>query len=130
MLNRLTPAVKNLIIINVIIFIGFELFSPRLSGIREIEGNYFSIHKSNLLGFRQTLEADFVEVYSPVPLSSGFLTEKNAESIFKSNPNLSTQIADAYREGGLSGPAKFQPVQLITWAFNHGDFMHILLNMF
>ncbi len=31
MLNRLTPAVKNLIIINVIIFIGFELFSPRLS---------------------------------------------------------------------------------------------------
>ncbi|MEM8901600.1 MAG: rhomboid family intramembrane serine protease, partial [Bacteroidota bacterium] len=54
----------------------------------------------------------------------------NAESIFESSPNLSTQLADAYRDGGFSGPAKFQPIQLITWAFNHGDFWHILFNMF
>ena len=130
MLNRLTPAVKNLIIINVIIFVGFQLFMPRLSGIRDIYKNYFSLHKSDLLGFRQTIEADFVEVYGPIPLNSGELTEENAADIFKSSPNLSTEIADAYREGVISGPAKFQPIQLITWFFNHGGFFHILLNMF
>lgn len=131
MLNRLTPAVKNLIIINVIIFVGFLLFSPQSSGIKEIENKYFKIHKSELLGFRETVEVEFLDIYVPIPLQSGFaITKVNAESFFASNPGTEEYFAEARRSGSLSGPGAFQPIQLITWFFNHGGFFHILLNMF
>ncbi|MEM6764319.1 MAG: rhomboid family intramembrane serine protease [Bacteroidota bacterium] len=138
MLNRLTPAVKNLIIINVIIFIGFGIFSPRLDGVREVEDKFFSIHKSNLLGFRSTAQVEFLEVYTPFGaevIMDGRrrvigVTSENIGQVKQQFPYVESDAASRYRKSTLSGPERFQPIQLVSWAFNHGDFWHIFFNMF
>ncbi len=73
-MNQLTPAVKNLLIINVVVFIILQLpFGSQLQ-------TFFVLFKSNLIFSR------------PVDL--------------------------------------FQPIQVVTYFFNHGGIMHIFFNMF
>ncbi|MEM6264579.1 MAG: rhomboid family intramembrane serine protease [Bacteroidota bacterium] len=129
-MQRLTPVVLNLVIINVLVFLLLMLLPYIGSSLQEINSSYFTLHKSNLLGFRNTFEADFQEryLYKSVELTDGtMLTEDNVEQLISNNPKLRSQVISY-----LSAPVdQFKPIQIVTWFFNHSptDIFHIIFNM-
>lgn len=101
---QLTPIVKNLLIINVLVFVSLMILQESQPALAEINQDYFTLNKSNLLGFRNVVN------------------DGTAEYFVK------------YGKGGqVMGAAKannFNPLQLLTHFFNHGSFSHIFWNMF
>ena len=95
MLNQLTPIVRHLLIINVVVFIGLQLIcqATKVGDSCSIYRNYFTLHKSNALQFRETLPLDeFREAY------------------VKMEGDRAVMTAEAN---------KFQPLQIITYFFSH-----------
>lgn len=100
---QLTPIVKNLLIINILVWVSLQILTNANPSVgNDIDDNFFTLHKSNLLGFRDV-----------VPMAGG--------------------IEGYPVGGNYAIPAnKFNPVQILTSMFNHSsrDFRHILFNMF
>lgn len=94
-MKNISPIVLRLIIANVIVFI-LLYFLPQ-----NINQEYFSLHKSNLLGLHKTIVQDFHKYYL---VSSG----------------VENFVVDA---------EAFNWVQIVTHFFNHGGLLHILFNM-
>lgn len=117
---RLTPVVRHLIIINVIIYVGLLLLSFR--GGAFIYNDYFSLHKSNALGVHNTVNVNGKDI----------LLKRSA------NAAEVQQYVDTYPEArrryAEKGQAldKFLPLQVVTYFFSHSldDILHIAFNMF
>ncbi len=116
---RITPIVQQLIILNIVVYVGLNLFVVQSNQGRQIANDYFKLHKSNILGFRETVDVGFTKMYLP-----GYYQDQ-----FNSDDSFRREAKQYYSDGRLSGPAKFKPVQIITWFFNHGGIMHLLFNM-
>lgn len=124
MFNRITPIVRHLIFLNVIIYVALHLLGDNSPQFRKIENDYFRMHKSNLIGFRETTEVEFTEMYTE--------SVNRIRAIYRErigSPPPDSEIVLFYNQGIITGPGKFQPIQIVTWFFNHGSFMHILFNM-
>lgn len=102
MLDRLTPITKHLIIINVIIFIALMI----IPGKKQIDDLFFTLHKSNALGFRGVGMYMGEEVYTVMD-----------EGVEKVVPWAATDM--------------FRPWQIVTSFFNHSksDYFHVIFNM-
>lgn len=130
MLNRLTPVVLNIIIINVIVFVGLMFVDKVNPEIRD----YFLLHKSNALGLRKTAIVGYEEVYlpaySPVEGKSGWVnvipTTEDMQQFLAAFPEKKQEILDSSMR-----PAQFNPIQIVTHFFNHSEsnLFHILFNM-
>ncbi|RMG25594.1 MAG: rhomboid family intramembrane serine protease [Bacteroidetes bacterium] len=103
---RITPVVKHLIITNVVIYIAL-LFAFK-AGLTFVYEDYFMLHKSNLLGFRETVEQNGKEYY---PIYANY----NGQRV-----PVALRPAD-----------NFKPIQIVTHFFSHSlaDLFHILFNM-
>jgi membrane associated rhomboid family serine protease len=119
MLSRLTPIVRHLVIINVIVYLGLMLLTSQ-AGIG-IYTKYFSLHKSNALGVHNVVEVNGKEIL----LKPG-VDPAEVETQLEQNPELRKQ----YVMRGQTMDS-FQPVQVITYFFSHslGNFLHIVFNM-
>ena len=130
MLNRITPIVLNIIIINVIVFVGLMFVDKVNPDIRD----YFVLHKSNVFGLRNTAVVGHNEVYlpaySPVEGKSGWVhvldSEASLDQYLSTYPEKTQEILDSSRR-----PDQFHPVQIVTHFFNHSEtsLFHILFNM-
>ncbi len=99
---RITPVVLNLIIINCIVFIAVNVLHPEWQ-------DHLALYKTDVLGIRKT--------------------EMLRES--QSNPDL-IECYVRYQDGELeqaSPISYFKPWQILSSAFTHGGFFHILMNM-
>ncbi|MFK7972936.1 MAG: rhomboid family intramembrane serine protease [Bacteroidia bacterium] len=99
---QLTPIVKNLLIINGLVWVSIMILIQANAGIGEmIYNDFFSLHKSNILGLREV-----------VPMVGGI----------EGYP---------YGRGAIPANG-FNPLQIITHFFSHsqGSLNHIFFNMF
>ena len=64
MVQRLTPVVLNLVIINVLIYLALLVMSS-IPATKGVSYDYFTLHKSNLLGFRQEVSFGKLDLYLP-----------------------------------------------------------------
>jgi membrane associated rhomboid family serine protease len=75
---NLTPAVKNIIILNVIVFVCTFLLAPAIPGMEELIIKYFSLWKSNLLGIHDPRLMAQIEAagygFVPIQLVTWFFT--------------------------------------------------------
>lgn len=132
MQQKLSPIVLNLLIINVLVYLllmALPMVNPSLG---EVGHDYFSLHKSDLLGFRNTVNIDG-ETYL---LRSG-LTDDNGRK-WTSLELRDQAVRDTWLHNVVTSGERpdlgyntraFNPIQLLTWFFNHGSTMHILFNM-
>ncbi len=131
MLNRITPIVLNIIIINVIVYIGLMVFDKINP---EIRNDYFALYKSNALGFRKTAVVEHTEVYlpaySPIKEKKGWVnvlsTPEEVEYFLANSPEKAQDIIDSSKR-----PDQFKPIQIVTHFFNHSEesLIHIIFNM-
>ena len=100
---QLTPIVKNLLIINALVWVSLMILTGSNENFgKSLNSNFFTLNKSNLLGLRET-----------VPMEGG--------------------IEGYPVGGNYAIPAnKFNPIQILTSFFNHDSrgIQHILFNMF
>ncbi len=130
MMNRITPVVKQLLIINVVIWVGLQLLTSASPQGYEIYNRYFSLHKTNLLGFQTevNIEGQTYLLPSRIQLTNGeVITSENAQQVIGRSPSLREQIQQNLRPKSQG----FQPLQVVTYFFSHSlrSFTHILFNM-
>lgn len=120
---QLSPIVKHLIITNVVIYVGLLLMYE--SGATFLYEDYFTLYKSNALGFRKTLEIDYETYYLPSNQMEN-LSADQVNQYEQMNPGTKSRIQEIDNREG-----KFIPIQLVTYFFNHSrsDLFHILFNM-
>lgn len=118
-MSRLTPIVRHLVIINVIVYLGLMLLTSQAG--MQIYTDYFSLHKSNALGIHNTVNVNGKDVL----LKPGADAEE-VEQYLSNNPEARKQ----YLMRGQTLDS-FQPVQIVTYFFSHsmGNFLHIVFNM-
>lgn len=135
MMNNITPVVKNLLLLNIVIFIGLQIASQQ-SNLAYIYGDYFSLHKPDnfLRHDYPKVEVEGKEFYYPenmrIPLQNGgVLTVDNVKSYVLASPKLGKQLAGKL---DFLRTDKFKPLQIITHFFSHSldSLFHIIFNMF
>lgn len=130
MMNNITPVVKNLLLLNIVIFIGLQIASQQ-SNLAYIYSDYFTLHKPAKSIARSTVDINGVPYFVPsgLKLTDGTeLTRKNAQDIVDSSAGLQQEFKDA----SFLKANQFRPLQIITHFFSHSlsDFFHIIFNMF
>lgn len=118
MLNNLTPVVRHLIILNVIIFIGLYLLPDY------IYNDYFTLYKSNALGIHPSVTAYGEDHLLPAGAEPAQVAQLQREA----DSDEATRQLVAQR---LPSSKDFHPVQLVTHFFNHSKswIFHIVFNM-
>lgn len=127
MMNRLTPIVRHLLIINVVIWVGLMMLDRAGAGF--VYQDFFSLHKPNAVGLYPEVTIGTENYLLPprVELNSGeVINADNAQQYVDGSPGLSDQIKSYFPKAG-----EFQPLQLVTYFFSHSQrsFTHILFNM-
>lgn len=130
MMNNITPIVKNLLLLNIVIFIGLQIASQQ-SNLAYIYSDYFSLHKPANSIARTTVEIDGEPYFVPagLKLTNGTeLTRKNAQDIVDSSEALQQEFQGA----SFLKADQFKPLQIITHFFSHSltSIFHIVFNMF
>lgn len=130
MMNNITPIVKNLLLLNIVIFIGLQIASQQ-SNLAYIYSDYFSLHKPANSIARTTVEIDGEPYFVPagLKLTNGTeLTRKNAQDIVDSSEALQKEFQGA----SFLKADQFKPLQIITHFFSHSltSIFHIVFNMF
>jgi membrane associated rhomboid family serine protease len=120
-MSRLTPIVRHLVIINVIVFLGLMLLTATAPGGMKIYNDYFSLQKSNALGIHNTVNVNGKEIL----LKPG-ADASEVEAYLQTNPEARKQYA--LQGQVLDG---FNPIQVVTYFFSHslGNILHIVFNM-
>jgi membrane associated rhomboid family serine protease len=127
MFNNLTPIVRHLLLINVVVYVSLVFLLP--SWLYE---DYFTLHKSNALNIRPEIEVSGTPRYI-LP---------GVERFFKGELPEGTDIV-ALMEQSAGNPEaagifnlfpaadRFHPVQIVTHFFTHSNnsLFHILFNM-
>jgi len=119
MMSRLTPIVRHLVIINVVIYLGLMLLTSQAG--MQVYNDFFSLHKSNALGIHNTVSVNGKDILLKPGADA---SEVKAE--LEQNPELRKQ----YLMRGQTMDS-FQPVQIVTYFFSHslGNLLHIVFNM-
>ena len=136
MQQKLSPIVLNLLIVNVLVYVllmALPMINPNLGNVG---GDYFSLYKSNLLGFRNNVELNGDSYILPSRLNLQGGQTFRADEIREMAINDSRYQEILYqgdtddRSRYLGYHARtFNFMQLVGWFFNHGGTMHILFNM-
>jgi len=116
MMQQISPIVRQLLILNVVVFILLQLAPDSL---KTIGSEFFTVHKSNALGIHHT-----VNIYGEDILINPEFSKEEAQRQVDNNPELRKKLS---REGQALN--QFKPIQVVTYFFNHGGIMHILFNM-
>lgn len=127
MMNRITPIVRHLLIINVVIWVGMMLLSQAGGGF--VYDEYFSLHKPNVLGLQNEVIVDHEGYLLPnrLELASGeVITGNEIQEYVSASSRLSSQVKQYFPKADM-----FQPLQIVTYFFSHSltSFTHILFNM-
>lgn len=102
MQNRITPAVFNIIFLNILVFVVINL-KPTFQ-------EYFVLKKANYFGLREEIRIEGRKTYI---VGKKFDFDTGREIRYYSNP----------------GTAEFRPYQLVTSFFGHIEVWHIAMNM-
>jgi membrane associated rhomboid family serine protease len=119
MMSRLTPIVRHLVIINVVVYLGLMLLTSQAG--MGIYTQFFSLHKSNALGIHNTVNVNGKEI----------LLKPGADAAeVKAQLERDPELRKQYLMRGQTMDS-FQPVQVVTYFFSHslGNFLHIIFNM-
>ncbi len=132
---QLTPIVKNLVLLNVVIFIAMLLLPSQFN---YVYNDYFSLHKSAASLVRPTVLIDGVPYFFPtrlelpegLKLTDGtVISASEAQAILDTSPGLRAEFVQKLAPLRAD---EFKPLQIITHFFSHSrtSFFHIIFNMF
>ena len=127
MMNQLTPIVKNLILLNVVIFAAMWLLPDQY---KFVYNDYFSLHKPSFsLVHDASVQVDGVKCFVPkqgLELTDGtMIPHDQIQATLDASPKLAQQYKGVFRADS------FKPLQIITHFFSHSltSIFHILFNM-
>ncbi len=127
---KLTPIVKNILLLNVVVFVAL-LIANQQPNLQYLYNDYFSLHKPPSF-VRTTVNIGGTPYFLPpgLELTDGTrLTADNAQNYIDASPGLQEQ----FKKVGRSLKAnQFKPLQIITHFFSHSltSLFHIIFNMF
>ena len=115
---RLTPVVQNLIILNVIIYIGLAILPPHIAH------DYFTLHKTNTFGWYKTF----------THRGDTYMVDRNSPFDADIMDYMKEAYPVRYEQYIQQGPkqGEFKPLQIVTSFFYHDrdNLLHIVFNMF
>ncbi len=123
-MNQITPVVRQLLIINVVIYVGLLMLNSAGTNGKTIFHEYFKVHKVNVLGIHKTIEVYGTD-YMANPNASWEQIREYQEYVDQSREEREKIVQDWHALD------QFKPIQVVTYFFSHDvqNFYHILFNM-
>lgn len=112
MFRSIPPVILNLLILNVLVFIGQQLVQSKMG--ESVASQVFTLHKSNALGIHESKVVKGKKVFA-YRHESGQLVEER----------IRTPEGTRYLRAD-----RFRFYQIVTHFFSHGGFLHIAINLF